>query len=209
MTCKCCDSVSSNQSRCFCWATIPWTSWLRPARGTIKTIIKPWPAKAIQYFAKHVWNWGGVTRPPTNSILQPISVCSFWMRLLRSDWSTGDDKLGMRRKSRATKVWPSQFQSCSRKLLSQVKKVENRKASQLFWTKATVVRQATLQTFWPLRRSCLNGRLQLFSTKGDPFTTKPGNNSQQNTVAISNGCLFPTAKSTCSHGLWWFRGFDE
>lgn len=77
---------------------------------------------AIQYFAKHVWNWGGVTRPPTNSILQPISVCSFWMRRLRSDWSTGDDKLGMCGKSRATKVWPSQFQSCSRKLLSQVKK---------------------------------------------------------------------------------------
>lgn len=98
MTCKCCDSVSSNQSRCFCWATIPWTSWLRPARGTIKTIVKPWQAKAgqnyvlqlitIQHFAKHVWNWGGVTRPPTNSIVQPISVCSFWMRLLRSDWST-------------------------------------------------------------------------------------------------------------------------
>ena len=90
MTCKCCDSVSSNQNGCFCRATIPWTSWLRPARGTIKTIIKPWPGKAgqnyvLRYFAKHVWNWGGVTRPPTNSILQqepePPSLSSSWMRL--------------------------------------------------------------------------------------------------------------------------------
>lgn len=45
-------------------------------------------------------------------------------------------------------------------------KAENLKPSQLFWTKATVVRQASLQTFWPLRRSCLNGRLQLFQHRG-------------------------------------------
>lgn len=145
---------------------------------------------AIQYFAKHVWNWGGVTRPPTNSILQPISVCSFWMRRLRSDWSTGDDKLGMCGKSRATKVWPSQFQSCSRKLLSQVKKVENRKASQLFWTKATVVRQATLQTFWPLRRSCLNGRLQVFHQRGT--------HSLQSQATTANRTRWQSPMDVCS-----------